>query len=70
MQADGTTLLAVVGEVHVSLSRSGKSLAIDPLIVEHSDVDILAGIQFLIANDITVRPAMQQIIIQGSETIQ
>ena len=70
LQADGTTPLAVVGEVHICLSRSKKKLALDALVVEDLDVDVLAGIPFLITNDISVRPATQQLTIQGSETIQ
>ena len=70
LQADGTTPLHVIGEVHVSLSRGNKPLALDALVVEELDVDVLAGIPFLTTNDISVRPATQQITIHGSETIR
>ena len=39
------------------------------LVVEDLDVDILAGTPFLIANDVSVRPAKCQVRIQDSETI-
>ena len=68
LQADGTTPLNVVGEVHTILSRSKKKLTLDALVVEDLDVDILAGIPFLISNDISIRPATQEVTIQGLET--
>lgn len=70
LQADGTTPLVVIGEVHVSFSRSNKQLVLDALVVEDLDVDVLAGIPFLTTNDISVRPATQQITIHGSETLR
>ena len=57
LQADGVTPLTVVGETHINLSRANKSLALDALVVEDLNVDILAGTTFLIANDVSVRPA-------------
>ncbi|PFX31306.1 hypothetical protein AWC38_SpisGene3850 [Stylophora pistillata] len=35
------------------------------IVVEDLDVDILAGIPFLVANDITIRPATQEVTIHG-----
>ena len=69
LQADCTTPLIVHGEIHVSLSRSNKQLILDALVVEDLDADVLAGVPFLIANDISVRPATQQITIHGFETL-
>ena len=69
LQADGMTPLAVAGETHLILSRADKQLALDALVVGDLDVDILAGTPFLIANDITVRPAKCQVRIQDSEII-
>ena len=62
------TPLAVGGETRLILSRAEKQLALDALVVD-LDVDILAGTPFLIANDITVRPAKCQVRIQDSEII-
>ena len=69
LQADGVTPLAVAGETRLILSRAEKQLALDALVVDDLDVDILAGTPFLIANDITVRPAKCQVRIQDSEII-
>ena len=57
LQADGLTPLAVAGETHLILSRADKQLALDALVVDDLDVDILAGIPFLITNDINYRPS-------------
>ena len=69
LQADGLTPLAVVGETRLLLSRADKHLALDALVVDDLDVDVLAGTPFLIANDISVRPAKCQVLIQDSEVI-
>ncbi|CAH3035332.1 unnamed protein product, partial [Porites lobata] len=69
LQADGLTPLAVVGETRPLLSRADKHLALDALVVDDLDVDVLAGTPFLIANDISVRPAKCQVRIQDSEVI-
>ena len=66
LQADGVTPLAVVGETHLALSRAYKRLTLDALVVEDLDVDILAGTPFMIANDVSVRPAKRQVVIQVS----
>ena len=63
------TPLAVAGETHLILSQADKQLALDALVVDDLDVDILAGTPFLITNDITVRPAKCQVRIQDSEII-
>ena len=49
LQADGVTPLAVVSETHLILSRADKQLALDALVVDDLDVDILAGTLFVIA---------------------
>ena len=67
LQADGTTPLAVAGETHLILSQADKQLALDTLVVDDLDIDILAGTPFLIANDITVCPTKCQVRIQDSE---
>ena len=40
LQADGVTPLIVVGEIHLTLSRAGKHLTFDALVVEDLDVDV------------------------------
>ena len=69
LQADGVTPLVVVGETHLTLSRAGTCLTLDALVVEDLDVDVLAGTPFMITNDISVRPAKGQVLIQGSEIL-
>ena len=69
LQADGVTPLTVVGEIRILLSRGGNLLNLDALVVEDLDVDVLAGTPFLIANDISLRPAKSQIIIRGSDVV-
>ena len=49
LQAGGLTPLAVVGETCLILSRADKHLALDALVVDDLDVDVLAGTTFLIA---------------------
>ena len=51
LQADGVIPLVVVGETRLILSRAGKQLALDALVSDDLDVDVLAGTLFLIAND-------------------
>ena len=69
LQADGVTPLVVVGETHLTLSRAAKHLTLDALVLDDLDVDILAGIPFMITNDISVRPVKGQVLIEGSEVI-
>ena len=69
LQADGLTSLAVVGETRLILSRADNQLTLDALVVDDLDVDVLAGTPFLIANDISVRPAKCQVRIQDSEVV-
>ncbi|CAH3143784.1 unnamed protein product [Porites evermanni] len=62
LQADGLTPLAVVSETRLILFRADKHLALDALVVDDLDVDVLAGTPFLIANEISVRPAKCQVL--------
>ena len=69
LQADGLTPLAVDGETRLILSRADKHLALNALVVDGLDVDVIAGTPFLIANDSSVRPAKCQVRIQDSKVI-
>ena len=69
LQADGVTPLVVVDETHLTLSRAYKILTLDALVVEDLDVDVLAGTPFMITNDISVRPAKGQVLIQDNEIL-
>ena len=69
LQADGLTPLKIIGETHLTLSRGNKTLKLEALVVNELDVDILAGIPFMTANDVSVRPAKQEIIIDESTVV-
>ena len=64
LQADGVTPLEILGETHLRLSHDKCTLLLDALVVSDLDVDILAGIPFMTVNDVSLRPAKHQIIIQ------
>lgn len=67
-QADGQSPLTIIGETRMNLTRNSKCFFLEALVVENIDVDILAGVPFMTCNDVSVRPAKQQIII-GDGTI-
>ena len=69
-QADSITPLAVSGETHITLLRDNKTLSLNALVVDDLDVDVLAGTPFMIANDISMRPAKYQVCMQGSLVIE
>lgn len=69
MEADSVTPLAVAGETRLIVSQAGNELALDALVVDNLHVDVLAGTPFLVAIDITVRPAKCQVRSQDSKTI-
>ena len=68
-QADGITPLEIVGETRLTLTRGNCELFLEALVVNDLDVDILAGIPFMSRNDISVRPAKQEIIIGDCKPI-
>ena len=68
LQADGKSPLAIKGETRFTLTYSNKSFHLEALVVENLDVEILAGIPFLSQNDITLRPALQQIQFSDDST--
>ena len=51
------------------LSRGQCKIQLEALVVNDLDVDILGGIPFMSSNDISVRPAKQQIILQDNEIV-
>ena len=61
-QADGSSPLAVVGEVRLTFTRDSKSFLFEGLVVRDLDVEVLAGTPFMELNDISVRPAKRQVI--------
>jgi hypothetical protein len=69
LQADGVTPLQIAGECHFTLSRDGIDLELQALVVNDLDVDILAGIPFISANDIAIHPSKHTIVIREQVAI-
>ena len=70
LQADGSTPLETIGETHFDVVRDNLTLRIEALVVKDLDVDILAGIPFMSANDISIRPAKHLIMVGDNDAIQ
>lgn len=69
--ADGVTKLDVIGEIDVELFREGKCYKLNALVCNNmSDPTILAGMPFMEVNDIGIRPARAEIIVDGTEIIK
>jgi hypothetical protein len=64
-QADGSSPLHVVGETRLSFHRDGKEFIFEGLVIENLDVDVLAGTPFMETNDVAVRPAKRQVILNN-----
>jgi hypothetical protein len=69
-QADGITPLDVVGECHVELTRGRYTFTLSALVVKKLDVDILAGTPFMANNDVAVRPAKKEVVINGEDIVR
>ncbi|PFX34092.1 Transposon Tf2-9 polyprotein [Stylophora pistillata] len=67
LQDDGRSQLNVVGGIRLPLTRHGRPLTLEALVVEDFDVDILVGTPFITSKDIAVRPAKREIIIAGCD---
>ena len=50
-----------VGETRLSFTRANREFSFEGLVVENLDVDVLAGTPFMGTNDISIRPAKQQV---------
>ncbi|KAK3090592.1 hypothetical protein FSP39_012951 [Pinctada imbricata] len=70
LQADGCTPLETLGETHFDVVRDNITLHIEALVVKDLDVDILAGIPFMSANDISIRPAKHIIMVGDNHVIK
>ena len=67
-QADGASPLRVIGETRLAFTRGSHNFHFEGLVVEDSDVDILAGTPFMEWNDIAVRPAKRLVILGDNPT--
>jgi hypothetical protein len=62
-QADGNSKMKVLGETSFDLTRDGKVMHMDALVVEELDVPILAGTAFQRINDVYPRISQQAVYI-------
>ena len=62
-QADGVSDLNIVGEVRTTFYRNDVPLYFEGLVVRNMGSEVLCGMPFKIANDITVRAARNEIWI-------
>ena len=68
--ADGRSSLSVLGETDIEFRRSGKSYRLTALVCDIPEPTILAGMPFMKDNDVAIRPALSEIIIDGVETVK
>ena len=68
-QADGTTPLHIIGETTFTVSLRGVDMKLEALVVSDIDLDILAGIPFMMVNDVAVRPSRHEIVIREKEVL-
>ena len=69
-QVDMKTPLPVLGEITgVRITKGAHVFTLDALVTKDNIGDIVAGEPFLEQNDVAIRPAKHQIIVQGREII-
>ena len=68
--ADGKSSLDVLGETDVEFHRNQKVFKLNALVCRSTGTNILAGMSFLKENDIAIRPAADEIIIDGSDVVK
>ena len=68
-QADGKSQLDIVGEVQLQLKRFPHTFKLNALVVRKLNDEVIAGMPFLSANDIYVRPSKKEIHIGDNEVI-
>lgn len=66
--ADGK-LMNIIGETEVTLFRNNKKYHLNTLVCADK-TDLLAGMPFLKSNDIGIRPATDEIIVDGHDVIK
>lgn len=62
--------MSFIGEIYLVLSLNVINLKLDSLVVNNLNVEILAGMSFMFANDISVQPAKYQTIIGDLPLVQ
>ena len=69
-QVDMKTPLPILGEITgVKITKGAHVFTLDALVTKDNIGDIVAGEPFLELNDVAIRPAKRQIIVQGREII-
>ena len=68
--ADGKTDLEVLGETDLEFHRNQKVFKMNALVCRVTDTNVLAGMSFMKENDVGIRPATDEIIIDGCEIIK
>ena len=69
-QVDMKTPLPILGEITgVKITKGAHVFTLDALVTKDNIGDIVAGEPFLELNDVAIRPAKHQIIVQGREII-
>ena len=66
---DGCTIIASVGEIDVSFTRQKWSVRFCAIVVKSLNTDIYAGMNFLMDNDISIRPKTGEIKIHNKHVI-
>ena len=70
-QADGDTIMHVLGEVHTTASRGSIKFDIHALVVPKlDDAKFLAGMNFLVENKISQEPYKHRIVVDNKFTIE
>ena len=60
----------MIGETNITLSRDKHYFTLEALVVENIDVDVLAGVPFMTANDIAFRPSRRQILLSDGTILE
>ena len=67
--ADGVTELKVIGETSVIFTRNNMNLEFNALVCKMVGPSVIGGMPFLVQNDISMRPAKNEVTIAGKYTI-
>ena len=68
LQVNGPSSLIVTGETSVTFNHGKHSFILEALVVSNLECDVLAGVPFMIHNDISVRPS-KRLELVGDETV-
>ena len=63
LQADGQSSLIVTGETSITFNCGRHSFILEALVVSNLECDVLAGVPFMIHNDISIRPSKRLVLV-------